>query len=54
MHSIDKLTFTDKCRIKWAIRNGWSAARVAIMLALPLEQVYETMDEFSGPEAPIS
>lgn len=53
MRNVSKLTIIDKGRIKWAIRNGWSAARIAIVLTVPLEHVYEVMAGYSGPEIPM-
>jgi hypothetical protein len=55
MRTRNKLTFLDKCRVKWGVSQGWHPARIAITLGIPLESVYAVLDDgFSGPEAPIA
>jgi hypothetical protein len=54
MNPFEIPTFFDRCRVKWGVRNGWSHARIALMLALPLESVcLIAASDFSGPELPI-
>ena len=54
MQPIKKLTFLDRCHVKWAVRQGWPYARIAITLAVPFELVCSIADdESSTPEIPI-
>lgn len=55
MTKLTKISVLEICKVKWGIRNGWSAARIALMLGLPYEAVcWAAAVDFSGPDVPIS